>query len=389
MPLLLVLSLACFAGAYSIRLVDPIIPELARDFAVAPAVAALLASAFTFPYALGQPILGPLADSVGKARVIKVGLGVLCICLTVAAVAPNLEVMFVARALAGLAGGAIIPVAIAVIGDRVDYANRQVALSQLLSAMLASQLVSLIGTGLIASWFGWRYAVGSAAAMAIIAFLVTTFAIRPRKVARPPFRISTLGESWRDVFANNRAVVCYAAVFVEGVAIFGLLPFIAAMIEARGAGSIAEAGMVLACMGIGGLIFTIAVRRLLDRLGGMLNLIRLGGIIAAIGFVGISLQGSWPFEAVAFLFVGLGFYSVHNSLQTLATELAPEHRGSAVALHAFFFFLGHAAGPPLYTVGFAWFGAPATVLAFAVVLAVGGFVLSAALKGRGAQRAAP
>lgn len=382
MPLLFVLSFACFAGAYSIRLIDPIIPELARAFAVEPAFAALLASAFTFPYALGQPLLGPLADTVGKARVIKIGLAVLSVCLTVVTFAPSIEVMFVARALAGLAGGAIIPVAIAVIGDRVAYENRQVALSQLLSAMLASQLVSLIGTGFIASWLGWRFAVGSAALVATLACVVTIFAIRPRQVERPPFRFTTMLESYADVFANPRAIVCYAAVFVEGIAIFGLLPYISSMIEARGAGGIAEAGIVLACMGIGGLIFTLLVRGLLPRIGGMLNLIRIGGFIAAIGFVGIALEGSWQFEAIAFLFVGLGFYSVHNSLQTLATELAPHHRGSAVALHAFFFFLGHAAGPPIYARGFAALGAPTTVLIFSAVIALGGLVLAWALKAR-------
>lgn len=286
MHLLIVLSLACFAGSYSIRLIDPIIPELARTFEVAPAIAALLASAFTFPYALGQPILGPMADTVGKARVIKIGLGVLTLCLVLAALAPSLEVMFAARVLAGLAGGAIIPVAIAMIGDRVGYADRQVALSQLLSAMLVSQLASLIGTGLVASWFGWRFAVGLAAGVALAAFVVTLVGIKPRNIPRPRFRVASLGESYREVFANPRAKICYAAVFVEGVVIFGLLPYVAVMLEARDAGGIAEAGVVLACMGIGGLVFTLAVKRLLRQLGGMRNLIRFGGVIAGSGFWG-------------------------------------------------------------------------------------------------------
>lgn len=380
MQLLLVLCLACFAGAYSIRLIDPIIPELARSFDVVPATAALLVSAFTFPYALGQPLLGPMADTVGKARVIKIGLGILTICLIVAALAPSLEVIFVARALAGLAGGAIIPVALAMIGDRVAYSDRQIALSQLLSAMLASQFASLIGTGLVASWIGWRYSIGLAAAVAFVAFLVTLIGIKPRRVQRPPIRLKILREGYSEVFSNPRAKVCYAAVFVEGITIFGLLPFVAALMEARGAGGIAQAGIVLASMGIGGLVFTFAVKRLLRRLGGMHNLIRLGGVIAAIGYCGVAAQGSWPFEAAAFLLVGLGFYSVHNSLQTLATELAPEHRGSAVALHAFFFFLGNAAGPPIYSLGFGLLGVSPMILISAAVVATGGFVLAAALR---------
>ena len=43
---------------------------------VSPAIIALLASAFTLPYALGQPLLGPMGDSVGKARMIQTERGV-------------------------------------------------------------------------------------------------------------------------------------------------------------------------------------------------------------------------------------------------------------------------------------------------------------------------
>ena len=50
----------------------------------------------------------------------------------------------------------------------------------------------------------------------------------------------------------------------------------------------------------------------------------------------------------AFLLLGFGFFMMHNSIQTRVTEVAPGARGSAVALHAFFFFLGHSLGPLAY-----------------------------------------
>ena len=43
--------------------------------------------------------------------------------------------------------------------------------------------------------------------------------------------------------------------------------------------------------------------------------------------------------------LGLGFYMVHNTIQTRVTEVAPEARGSAVALHAFHFYVGQSLGP--------------------------------------------
>ena len=46
----------------------------------------------------------------------------------------------------------------------------------------------------------------------------------------------------------------------------------------------------------------------------------------------------------AALLIGFGFNSIHSTLQTKATELAPKARGTAVSLFAFFFFLGQSLG---------------------------------------------
>jgi predicted MFS family arabinose efflux permease len=42
--------------------------------------------------------------------------------------------------------------------------------------------------------------------------------------------------------------------------------------------------------------------------------------------------------------MGLGFYMLHNTLQTNATQMAPERRGAAVSAFAFCYFMGQSAG---------------------------------------------
>ena len=51
--------------------------------------------------------------------------------------------------------------------------------------------------------------------------------------------------------------------------------------------------------------------------------------------------------AASVVVLGMGYYTMHGTLQTRATELAPQARGTAISLFAFFFFLGQAAGPQL------------------------------------------
>lgn len=385
MPLLVLLALAAFSSSLAIRVLDPLVPELARDLSAEIGTVALLASAFAFPCALGQPILGALGDAVGKARMIKVCLLILTLGSAAAAMAPSIEILFIARILTGFASGGIVPLCFATVGDRFQMQDRQVALSRILSAILIGQLSGAIGAGMIASASSWRVVMWLTTAASLIALTVTLRGLKPRsEVHRQPLSLPRMIGGYARVLANPRAVVCYASVFVEGMAIFGILPFLAAMLEADGAGSIREAGFVIAGMAVGGILYTLTVRSMLRRIT-YLTLIRIGGVLCATGLFALAAFHTWPPKTLAFTAVGFGFYMIHNSIQTQVTELAPDARGAAVALHAFCFFLGQAMGPILYRLGIATLGAPATVATSAVVIFLLGLATAAGFARRSAK----
>lgn len=380
MPILYLLATACFTSAMLVRVTDPLVPEIARNLSSLPATVALLGTAFALPYALGQPILGPMGDALGKARIMKWCMGLLAVAVFLAAVAPNLEMLFAARVLAGLAAGGTFPLAIAICGDRFPLAERQVALSRVLMAALVGQLFGSIGSGILADYIGWRGVMAVAGVVTVAAFLLLQWKLVPRPDAvRRKISAASMRTSYRTVFANPRATVCYGAVFIEGICIFGLLPYLAVLLEASGKGSVREAGFVLAGLGVGGLLFGLLVKLLLKHLGGQMNMIRAGGVVAAFGFAGYALNADWQAQMASFVAIGLGFYMIHNSLQTQATELAPTERGAAVSLHAFFFFLGHAAGPVFYQLGMLSVGPKATILVSALVMSGLGFAVATLL----------
>ena len=387
MPLLVILAAGCFVSSMAMRLVDPVVPDIARDLHVSAASVALLASAFTFPYALGQPILGALGDALGKARIIKITLALLALCLAAGALAPSLDALYLARIIGGAAGGGVIPLAFAMVGDRFGMAERQVALSKVLTAIIAGQMTGSVGSGLIGSTFGWRASMAAGTVLALIALAVTVWQLQPRDHAeRPPFQLRRMFDGYGEVFRNPRTAVCFTAVFIEGIVIFGLFPYVAVMLEERGAGGLREAGLVLAGFAIGGLGYTVLVRVMLSRLG-LYNVIRSGAAISGLGFALLAPGWNWPVEMAIFVVIGLGFYMIHNSLQTQATELAPDNRASAVAAHAFFFFLGQAVGPILYRFGQDHVGSQSTLLAMAAVMAMLGFATAAGLQARTVSKA--
>lgn len=356
MPLLLVLSIAAFVSAFTIRMIDPLVPAIGRDLGIPVETAALLASAYTFPYALSQPIFGALGDGLGKARVIKVCLAVMSVSLGLGAIAASFEYLFLSRILAGVAGGGVIPVSFAVIGDRFPLEDRQWALSRL---VMSSQIAILLGTafgGLVATSLGWRWMFALPAGLAAMVFILTLKALPTREgVVRPKFTLAAAKAGYVEVFRSPWALVVLCGVFTEGVAMSGLTPFVAARIEQRGLGTLAEAGLVLAAMSVGGITFTLLVRLLLARLG-RARLVRTGGVLTLLGLSGAAYSPSWPAEAACFFVIGFGFFMVHNSLQASATELAPNARGSGIAMFAFLFFLGQAIGPILYSFQFASLG---------------------------------
>ncbi|NOT71443.1 MAG: MFS transporter [Hyphomicrobium sp.] len=389
MRLLPILAASCFVSSMSMRILDPVVPDIARDLAVAPEAVALLASAFAFPYALGQPVLGALGDAIGKSKIIKITLAMLVVCLAAGFLAPSLDALLITRVIGGAAAGGIIPLAFALVGDRFDMADRQWALSRVLTAIIAGQMTGSIGSGVVASMFGWRVSMLTGTLLAAAALAVTLWQLHPKPRAnRPAFQISNLFRGYGDVFRNPRTVVCFTAVFVEGIVVFGAIPYIAVLLEQRGAGGLKEAGFVLAGFAFGGFSYIALVRVMLDKLG-LYNLIRSGAAIAGLGFAAMSLAVSWPVEMLIMFVIGLGFYMIHNSLQTQATELAPNNRASAVAAHAFFFFLGQAAGPLVYRLGFHFTGQDTTFVAAGIVMALTGLATAAGLKMRSGSRAPP
>ena len=74
------------------RTIEPLVTIISAEFAVGVATAALLTSAYALPFALGQPVLGPLGDTFGKTRILKFSLLALSASLLLAAFAPTLPV---------------------------------------------------------------------------------------------------------------------------------------------------------------------------------------------------------------------------------------------------------------------------------------------------------
>jgi YNFM family putative membrane transporter len=372
--LILVLGACGFASTFTMRLLDPLVPTLAAEFGRSIAQVATVATAFSFAYAVGQPFLGPIADSLGKLRTIATCLGALALLSLAVTFAGSFDVLTVVRMVAGIAAGGIIPVAMAAIGDRAPMAERQVMLGRFLVLMIVGQMVGAACSGLVAEHLGWRYVFLMAGAIAGIAGLLVVLVLKPRPDARrAPLSFAGALANYAAVFANPRSKLLYGLVIVEGSLIFGMPPYIAAILQERAGVGPSQAGLVIAGTGLGGIVYGVLTRILVERLGPT-RMTTLGGIVMGLAFALFSLPFLPWWSAVAiFTLNGFGFFLMHGTFQAQATELAPTARGSAVALFACALFCGHALGPVLMGAALHLFGTSGAILLFAAGITLLGF----------------
>lgn len=375
-----VIACVIFAGALNTRMVDPVIPQIAFDLGVEASTAALLSTAFAFPYALLQPVLGALSDTYGKKRLITVCMSGIVVSALVGAFTPNFAVLFASRVVSGIFAGGIFTVGLAMVGDLLPVEKRQVAMGRLLFAAMLGNILGATAAGVIADLTNWRGVFLAAVAIGMAGMVILLFGLRDAVKDKPKrFRLAGQIENFRAIFGHPLAKVCFSTVFVEGACLFGLFPHMATLLYESGETRASIAGIVLAGFGIGGMLYTFAVGLLVRHISER-RLMLSGGFLMALGLLMITVRAPWQVELAIFVLFGFAFYLLHGTIQVYVTELAPAARGTAASMHAAFFFLGQAAGPALYAFGLAHFGTTVTLVAASLAMAAAGIWSSMTLR---------
>ena len=386
------LSLAAFGSGISQRVSDPLLPRFASEFGVSLGAASWIVTIFTLGYGFNQLCFGPLGDRYGKYRVIAWACVACSLATLLCALASGFEMLLVARLVAGAMLAAIIPLSMAWIGDVVPYEQRQPVLARFLIGQILGVSAGQMLGGLSADFLGWRVPFFLLTA-GFVAVSVLLFSMQSRLPACATSVSHVEGHALQRMFSEFALVVqkpwarvVTLTVFLEGAFLFGAFAFIATHLHLTHGLSLSTAGSVVMLFGFGGFLFAAASRFFVQRLGET-GLAFWGSINMFISLLAIALLPAWWWSIPACFVAGLGFYMLHNTLQTNATQMAPERRGAAVAAFAFCFFTGQSAGLALAGAATERFGTRGIIVAGAIgVLIVGlGFArLKAMQRGGGA-----
>jgi len=336
------LAMASFASACAFRIGDPLLPQLSVEFGTTPSIAAHVVTVFAIAYGIAQFFYGPLGDRIGKYRTITLATLFCSVGSIGAALAPSLDVLVFCRVLSGIGGAGVMPLALAWLGDSVPYERRQATMARFLVGSITGIAGGQVIGGLFADTLGWRSGFVFLATMYLCAG-VALHVFRPAGQVVPPRRPGHLFSTVAHLFSVKWARVIILAGFLEGAIVFGILAFVPSYLQTRFGVSATVAGATGAVFALGGYLYVAVANWFVPWLGER-KMVLTGGFVLALAFLTLLIGWSWTFALPAGLLCGFGYYLVHSTLQTQATQMAPQIRGTAVAMFASFLFTGQSLG---------------------------------------------
>lgn len=224
--MIVVLGVLVALGPLTIDMYLPALPKIADDLSVSSSVVQLTLTGTLAGLALGQLIVGPLSDSLGRRRPLMAGI-VLHMAASVACMlAPNLVVLGLARIVQGFGAAAAMVVAIAVVGDLFADSAAATVLSRLMLVLGVAPVVAPSLGAAVLLHGSWHWVFTALVVLAGALLLVAALAL-PETLPqshRRPLRVRGIAATYVELLRDARFVIL---VLVAALGMSGLFAYIA------------------------------------------------------------------------------------------------------------------------------------------------------------------
>lgn len=339
-PLLLSLALLSASAPFSIDMYLPALPAIVEDLGTTQPLVQLTLSGFLAGLAIGQLLIGPLSDALGRRRLMLFGAVIALGAAVFAALAPDIELLILARLIQGLGSGACIVLSRAVVPDLAEGDKAAKTFALLMTIQGVAPILAPVIGGLLAEPLGWRGLFWMLAGLAAAQLAVVVLVIRESrpKGERSPATVRGILGNYTYVLASRGYrgyLVTFAFGFTTMFCYISASPFL--MQEQLGL-SVQAYAIMFAVNGVG----IISGSMLNNRLIGIVEthrilLIALGVLVAASAALLIVVNvypAAWLIMVLLFIAVAQNGIIMGNAT-ALGTGLVRERAGSAAALMGF------------------------------------------------------
>jgi predicted MFS family arabinose efflux permease len=345
-----IMAVASGMSVANLYYIQPVLPDMARSFAVAPGQIGFIATLSQVGFALGLLFLVPLGDRYNRRTLIIGTLLAVAMALVVMASAPTITVLAIAALVVGVTTVVpqmIVPYAASL--ARPHERGRIVGI--VMSGLLIGVLLARTFSGLISAHLGWRAVYWIAAGlMLLLAGLVRI--LLPNDYPHSPI---SYGQLLRSLWSLFRAepVVREAGVF--GALAFGAFSAfwvtLAFFLETPPYHYGSDVAGLFGLVGVVGALAASFVGRMADRRDAR----QTTGVAIAIillSFLIFWLIGQYLWGLIiGVILLDLGSQAAHVSNQTRVYSLNPEARNRLNTIYMVPYFIGGALGSALGTLG--------------------------------------
>jgi len=224
-PFVILMAMIFSLSPFAIDMYLPALPSMATFFdSSIDSIEASVAIYLIF-FALGQLLLGALADSMNKAKILLVGLSVFILASGMIATASSIEALYFWRAIQAFASGSSV-VVFALIHHFYGNKNSNQIISYVMACVVVAPMVApMIGSKVLVM-ANWQSIFIVLAALAVITLLTMVTLIPPKKVKaeRKPLNVKTLSSAYKSILSNR---ITMAYILAGGSAFAGMFAFIA------------------------------------------------------------------------------------------------------------------------------------------------------------------
>lgn len=200
----LVLGALIAIGPLTIDTYLPAMPSIAHELSATEAQVQGTLTGILLGLGLGQLLVGPLADAIGRRKPLIAGLALHIVASLFAASAPTVELLTAARVAQGLGNAAVSVVAMAIVRDLFTGSAAATLLSRLMLVMGIAPIVAPTIGGAVLAHTSWRgvFVLVSLAGMVLVTvasvLLRETLPVERRRRLQPLPVLRTYGSLLRD-----------------------------------------------------------------------------------------------------------------------------------------------------------------------------------------------
>ena len=224
--MILVLGALVALGPLTIDMYLPALPALTADLATTSSTAQLTLTGTLVGLALGQLVIGPLSDTLGRRRPLLAGAALHVAASLAITVAPNVAVLGVLRVLQGVGAAAGAVIALAIIRDLYTGRAAATMFSRLMLVMGVAPVLAPTLGGELLRVTSWRGVFVALAVYGVLVLVATALALRE---SLPPEhrRSAGIGATLRTYggLLHDRNFV--GLVLVAGLTMAGLFGYVA------------------------------------------------------------------------------------------------------------------------------------------------------------------